>query len=54
MRPEKLPREIVYESRWVNLYLDKVKFPIGLVIEKFHLLVYKARNSTDAKRADNN
>jgi ADP-ribose pyrophosphatase len=28
----------VYESPWVNLYLDKVKFPNGLVIEKFHVL----------------
>jgi len=38
MKPERLSREIVYESRWVNLYLDKVKFPNGRVIEKFHLL----------------
>jgi ADP-ribose pyrophosphatase len=38
MKPERLSREIVYQSSWVNLYLDKVKFPNGLVIEKFHLL----------------
>jgi ADP-ribose pyrophosphatase len=38
MKPERLSREIVYQSPWINLYLDKVKFPNGLVIEKFHLL----------------
>jgi ADP-ribose pyrophosphatase len=38
MKPERLSREIVYQSSWVNLYLDKVKFPNGLVIEKFHML----------------
>lgn len=38
MEAERLSRDIVYQSPWVNLYLDKVKFPNGLVIEKFHLL----------------
>ncbi|MBU1662151.1 MAG: hypothetical protein KKD28_11850 [Chloroflexi bacterium] len=38
MKPERLPRDIVYQSPWVNLYLDKVKFLNGFVIEKFHLL----------------
>ena len=38
MKPERLFRIIVYQSPWVNLYLDTVKFPNGLVIEKFHLL----------------
>jgi ADP-ribose pyrophosphatase len=38
MKPERLSRDIVYQSQWVNLYLDMVKFPNGLVIEKFHLL----------------
>jgi len=38
MKPKRLSREIVYQSPWVNLYLDKVKYPNGLVIEKFHLL----------------
>jgi ADP-ribose pyrophosphatase len=38
MKPERLSRTIVYESPWVNLYLDAVRFPNGLVIEKFHLL----------------
>jgi ADP-ribose pyrophosphatase len=38
MKPERLSREIVYQSPWVNLYLDKVRFPNGFLIEKFHLL----------------
>ncbi len=38
MKPERLSRDVVYQSPWVNLYLDKVKFPNGYVIEKFHML----------------
>jgi len=38
MKPERLSRNTIYQSPWVNLYLDTVKFPNGLVIEKFHLL----------------
>ena len=38
MKPERLSRNVIYQSPWVNLYLDKVEFPNGLVIEKFHLL----------------
>jgi len=38
MKPERLSRAVVYESPWVNLYLDTVRFPNGLVIEKYHLL----------------
>jgi ADP-ribose pyrophosphatase len=38
MKPERLSRDVVYQSPWVNLYLDKVKFPNGRVIEKFHML----------------
>jgi len=38
MKPERLSRDIIYQSPWVNLFLDKVRFPNGHVIEKFHLL----------------
>jgi ADP-ribose pyrophosphatase len=37
-RPERLSRSVIYESLWVNLYVDKVRFPSGLVIEDYHLL----------------
>ena len=38
MKPMRISRDVVYESSWVNLYLDEVKFPNGAIIEKFHLL----------------
>jgi ADP-ribose diphosphatase len=38
MKPERLARSVVYESPWVNLYLDTVRFPNGLVIDQYHLL----------------
>ena len=38
MKPERLSRNIVYESPWVNLYLDTVRFPNGHVIDEYHLL----------------
>jgi len=31
MIPEKLAREVIYESDWVNLYADKVKFQDGFI-----------------------
>ena len=36
MIPKKLSREIIYESEWVSLYADKVKFPDGYVLDKYH------------------
>lgn len=36
--PKRLGRKVVYESEWVNLYLDKVEFPGGRVIEEYHML----------------
>jgi len=41
LQPQRLAREIVYESRWVNLYKDTVKFPNGFLIDKFHLLDFE-------------
>ena len=38
MKPERLARTTIYQSPWVNLYLDTVKFPNGRLIEEFHLL----------------
>jgi len=36
MIPEKLSREIIYESQWISLYADKVRFPDGYVLDKYH------------------
>jgi len=41
VKPERLAREIVYQSEWVNLYKDTVKFPNGFVVDKFHLLDFE-------------
>ena len=38
MKPERLARSIIYQSQWVNLYVDKVRFPNGSVMEDFHLV----------------
>src|SRR5215208_3286155 len=37
-KPKRLARKTVYQSPWVNLYLDNVEFPNGLVIENYHVL----------------
>lgn len=40
MFPERLDRTVIYENSWVNLYVDKVLFPNGKLIEKHHYLHY--------------
>lgn len=40
MLPKRLERTVIYENQWVNLYVDKVLFPDGRVIEKHHFLHY--------------
>jgi ADP-ribose pyrophosphatase len=36
--PTRLNRTVIYESRWVNLYCDKVKLPSGHVLEQYHVV----------------
>jgi len=36
MIPEKLSREIIYESEWLSLYADKVRFSDGYILDKYH------------------
>lgn len=38
--PERLARTAIYENPWVNLYVDKVRFPGGRVIEEHHVLEF--------------
>ena len=38
MKAQRLSRRIIYESEWVNLYLDNIRLPNGRVINPFHLL----------------
>lgn len=40
MIAKKLSREVIYENDWVNLYADRVQFPNGAIIEKYHVLHY--------------
>lgn len=37
-KPERLARTVIYESAWVNLYVDKVRFPAGRIIDRHHIL----------------
>jgi ADP-ribose pyrophosphatase len=41
VKPKRLSRTVVYENPWVNLYVDKVQFPDGRIIEKHHLLDFE-------------
>jgi ADP-ribose pyrophosphatase len=38
LKPTLLSRKLIYKSRWVNLFVDKVQFPNGKIIEQHHLL----------------
>jgi len=40
IEPELLVRNTIYQSHWVNLFVDKVRFPNGHVIEQHHLLSF--------------
>ena len=37
-KPERLDRTVVYESRWVNLYRDRVRLSTGRVLDAYHVL----------------
>lgn len=39
-KPKQLSRTTIYESKWINLYTDRVEFPDGHIIEKMHVLDY--------------
>ncbi len=40
-KPKSISRTIEYQSPWVNLYVDKVSFPNGRIIERHHLLDFE-------------
>ena len=40
MFPKFLSRKVIYESQWINLYVDKVRMPSGVIIEEYHQLNY--------------
>jgi len=38
MKPERLARTVIHTSPWVNLYVDRVRFPNGSIVERHHLV----------------
>ncbi len=38
--PERLAREVIYESDYVCLYADKVRLPSGHIIDRYHQIHY--------------
>ena len=40
-KPRRLARRVIYENPWVNLYVDRVEFPGGRVIEAHHILEFE-------------
>jgi ADP-ribose pyrophosphatase len=38
LQPKRLARTTIYESTWVNLYIDRVQFPNGYIIDRHHLV----------------
>lgn len=46
MFPKKIERKTIYESEWVNLYVDKVKMPSGEIVEKYHQIDYPKESVT--------
>ena len=42
MIPKRLARKIIYESKWVSLYLDKVQYATGDIIDDMHFVHYEA------------
>lgn len=40
MLPKRLARKTIYESPWINLYIDRVQMPSGQIIDAYHQLDY--------------
>ena len=37
-KPVRLARRVIYENPWVSLYVDRVRFPGGRIVEAHHVL----------------
>lgn len=40
-RPRRLGRRTIYENPWVSLYVDRVAFPAGYIVEEHHVLAFE-------------
>lgn len=38
MIPKRISRKIVYENEWVSLYIDRVQFASGYILDEHHLI----------------
>ena len=38
MKPTRLSRTVKHESRWLDLYLDRVQMPTGTILEQYHCI----------------
>ena len=54
MKPIRLARETIYTSEWVDLHVDRVKFPGGRIIERHHLLDFSKKGVASLVRNDAN
>lgn len=36
--PQRLSRQTIYTSSWVNLHVDRVAFPGGRIVEQYHIV----------------
>ncbi len=41
MKPKRIDRRVIYQSSWLDLYLDKVQMPNGNFVEEHHLLNFQ-------------
>ena len=40
-QPQRLARRVIYQNHWVNLFIDRVEFPDGRIIEEHHFLDFE-------------
>ncbi len=43
--PKRLGRKAIYRSRWINLFADRVRFPSGKVIQKYHYVDHPRKSA---------
>jgi len=39
-KPQPLSRNLIYRSSWMNLYVDKVRMPNGILLDQYHLIEF--------------
>lgn len=45
MIPKRINRKIIYENPWVDLYVDKVQFPNGKIIDEHHYIHFEYQSA---------